>query len=210
MGRQPAGDHQRPNGPVLTPRSAGHVIPSVVTSPDYRREHGLELGLTISRPRPSPHGRALIDRRPYLPAKTWCADGARCAAVGIPADVEFATKPALAAEMVDAALDAAVPASLAAADEVYGAKTVLRAGPRARGVGYVLAVACNQHVVTSPERVRMDVHTGELPRHAWQRRSAGDGSKGPATTTGPGSGSTGPGVRRGRPVAADPPPPAHR
>jgi hypothetical protein len=51
ISRQPAEDHQRPNGPVLTPRSAGHVIPSAVTSPDHQQGHGLELGLTLSRPR---------------------------------------------------------------------------------------------------------------------------------------------------------------
>ena len=48
----------------------------------------------------SPHGRALIDRRLYLPAATWCADPARCAAAGIPEGSTFATKPALAAHMV--------------------------------------------------------------------------------------------------------------
>ncbi|MDQ4031029.1 MAG: IS701 family transposase, partial [Actinomycetota bacterium] len=74
----------------------------------------------------SPHGRALIDRRLYLPAKTWCADPERCAAAGIPEDTEFATKPALAAEMVTQALDAPVPASWATVDEVYGAYTAFR------------------------------------------------------------------------------------
>jgi SRSO17 transposase len=50
-------------------------------------------------------GHALIDRRLYLPS-TWACDDARRAAAGIPADVKFATKPALAAEMIGAALDA--------------------------------------------------------------------------------------------------------
>jgi SRSO17 transposase len=50
-------------------------------------------------------GHALIDRRLYLP-RSWAGDDARRTAAGIPADVEFATKPALAAEMIGAALDA--------------------------------------------------------------------------------------------------------
>lgn len=64
----------------------------------------------------SPHGRALIDRRLYLPRSSLCVDRDRWEAAGIPADVEFATTPALAAEMVYAALDAQIPASWATAD----------------------------------------------------------------------------------------------
>jgi SRSO17 transposase len=72
----------------------------------------------------------LIDRRLYLPEKAWCADRGRCAAAGVPAEVEFATKPQLAAEMVTVALDAGVPASWVTADEVYGANTTFRSGLR--------------------------------------------------------------------------------
>jgi SRSO17 transposase len=132
-----------------------------------------EVGVFLSYA--SPHGRALIDRRLYLPRTSWCADRDRCDAAGIPADVEFATKPALAAEMVYAALDAQVPASWATADEVYGANTTFRAGLRARRIGYVLAVACDQHVTTNASRVRVDALVTGLPRNTGQRRSAGEG-----------------------------------
>jgi len=49
-------------------------------------------------------GHALIDRRLYLP-KSWAGDPARRAAAGIPDDVAFTTKPALAAVMIGAAKD---------------------------------------------------------------------------------------------------------
>lgn len=48
-------------------------------------------------------------------------DPRRCTGAGIPEEVEFATKPALAGTMIDRALDAGVPARWVAADEVYGA-----------------------------------------------------------------------------------------
>jgi len=46
-------------------------------------------------------GRALLDVRLYLPW-SWVADPGRCAAAGIPADIEFATKPQLALQMIAA------------------------------------------------------------------------------------------------------------
>jgi SRSO17 transposase len=121
-------------------------------------------------------GHALIDTRLYLP-KSWTEDRSRRVRAGVPDDVEFATKPALAQRMIISALDADVPASWVAGDEVYGADSALRTACRERGVGYVLAVACNHHVVTAGCRV--DALTAGIPTFGWQRLSAGSGSKGP-------------------------------
>jgi SRSO17 transposase len=85
--------------------------------------------------------------RLYLP-KSWTQDAERLIGAGVPAEVEFATKPALAQQMLTAALDAGVPAAWVAGDEVYGADPTLRKALCGRGVGYVLAVAKNHQIPT--------------------------------------------------------------
>ena len=65
-------------------------------------------------------GHAMIDRELYLP-KSWIDDPEHCAAAGVPEDIDFLTKPALATGMLLCALNAAVPARWVAGDEVYGA-----------------------------------------------------------------------------------------
>jgi SRSO17 transposase len=124
-------------------------------------------------------GYTLIDREVYLP-RSWTQDPGRCAAAGVPQQVGFATKITLARRMVSRALDASLPAAWVTADEFYGGDRHLRADLQARGVGYVLAVARSHRVVTcapvGPQRV--DHIAAQLPRRCWNRRSAGDGSKG--------------------------------
>jgi len=122
-------------------------------------------------------GHAMIDRELYLP-KSWTGDRDRCAAAGVPAEVEFATKPALARDMIVRALEAEVPARWAAGDEVYGADPKLRAELEARGVGYVLAIGCGRRVRTATGPQRADMVAAALPKGAWQRLSAGTGAKG--------------------------------
>jgi SRSO17 transposase len=88
----------------------------------------------------TPLGHAATDRELYVP-RSWTEDTARCRAAGIPDDVRFATKPALAVRMITRALDVGVPALWVAGDEVYGANPHLRTALEKRQVGYVLAVA---------------------------------------------------------------------
>ena len=78
--------------------------------------------------------------------------------------------------MVINALEAGVLASWVAGDEVYGADSGLRSVCRDQGIGYVLNVACNHHVVTAG--CRIDALIVGTPAFAWQRLSAGAGSKG--------------------------------
>lgn len=122
-------------------------------------------------------GHAFIDRALYLP-KSWTADAARCAAAGVPAGTEFATKPALATGMIRAALAAGVPAAWVAGDEVYGADPHLRAAVRSAGLGYVLQLAANRRVPTHGGLRRVDELAVAMPEHIWQSVSCGPGSKG--------------------------------
>src|SRR6201999_2767361 len=66
----------------------------------------------------SQHGYAFIDRALYLP-REWTNDAARLAAVQVPPEVRFATKPRLAIRMIEQAMAAGVPFSWVAADSVY-------------------------------------------------------------------------------------------
>jgi SRSO17 transposase len=122
-------------------------------------------------------GHAMIDRELYLP-RCWTDDPARCAAAGVPQDVEFATKPALAKTMIGRALDAGLPARWVAADEVYGADPGLRADLEARQIGYVLAIGCDRRVPTAAGPMCADTLAASVPRGGWQRLSAGPGAKG--------------------------------
>ena len=92
-------------------------------------------------------GCAFIDRALYLP-RSWTCDPARCRAAGVPEGTAFATKPALARQMITRALDAGTPAGWVTADEVYGQDPVLRAELARRGLGYVLAIPRRHLVMT--------------------------------------------------------------
>ena len=129
----------------------------------------------------SRHGHALIDRALYLP-KAWTDDPARLAAAHVPPEVGFATKPRLAARMVERAIAAEVPFRWVAGDSVYGVGEIEMALRRA-GKGYVLGANATQafnsrigkpSVAGTAEQIAKD-----LDPAAWRRLSAGEGAKGP-------------------------------
>jgi SRSO17 transposase len=122
-------------------------------------------------------GHAIIDRELYLP-RCWTDDPDRLQAAGVPDQVGFATKPELARGMLARALDAGVLAAWVTGDEVYGASLRLRAELEAKGVGYVLAVACHHPVRFGGASHRADALLARVPARAWQCISAGKGAKG--------------------------------
>jgi SRSO17 transposase len=125
-------------------------------------------------------GHAFIDRRLYLP-KSWTSDSERRTAAHVPDDVTFATKPAIAAQMIERAIAADVPFTWVAADSVYGVGEIEMTLRRA-GKGYVLGVT-GKHQCWSWGREPMVAGTAQgiaeaLPASFWQRLSAGSGTKG--------------------------------
>jgi len=128
----------------------------------------------------SRHGHAFIDRALYLP-KAWTDDPERMATAHVPDDVCFATKPQIACRMIVHAIAAKVPFSFVAADSVYGTGEIETALRKA-GKGYVLGVAANRvfHSWGKKQMVRGSAAkiTQNLPKSAWRRLSAGDGTKG--------------------------------
>jgi SRSO17 transposase len=128
----------------------------------------------------SARGHAFIDRALYLP-KSWTGDPARLVATHVPEAVAFATKPALAVQMIRRALAADVPFSWVAADAVYGVGDVEQALRRACK-GYVLGVKSDHHFGSWSGKPPVAGTAAEIARDlepgAWQRLSAGEGTKG--------------------------------
>ena len=122
--------------------------------------------------------RALIDRELYLPEK-WTADRDRCRAAGIGDEVAFATKPALARDMLERAVKAGVPFAWFAADEVYGQNPGLREWLEQQQIAYVMAVPCSELITVAAGRQRADALAVLVPDQAWQTLLCADGSKGP-------------------------------
>jgi SRSO17 transposase len=126
----------------------------------------------------SRHGHALIDRELYLP-QSWIEDRPRCRQAGVPDRVEFHTKPQLARGMLARALAAGVPVAWVTADAVYGGDGRLRRWLEEQGLPHVLAVNCNQSLVSGLFCFeRADQLAARIPAGAWRHLSAGQGAKG--------------------------------
>lgn len=126
----------------------------------------------------SSRGAALVDRELYLPEE-WAADRERSSAAAVPEDRKFATKPELAQKMIARALRAGAACAWVAGDEVYGNNGKLRAWLEEKQLGYVMAVACDQRMRWPDQQLRrVDEIARNLPALAWERLSAGEGSKG--------------------------------
>jgi SRSO17 transposase len=131
----------------------------------------------------SPRGRAFLDRELYLPAE-WARDAARRQEAHVPEQVRFATKPALARQMLARAFAADVPIAWVTGDEVYGNNPGLRGWLEAGRHPYVLAVSGTHQVWVAgtdgePGAGEVRALAAALPARAWVRRAAGDGNKGP-------------------------------
>ncbi len=129
-----------------------------------------------------------IAARLYLP-EAWAHDDARRAAAGVPLDVAFQAKPAIALEQIRAARAAGVPPGIVLADEVYGSTALFRRGVAALGLDYAVAVRAITEVGPprherrarfwhGRERAALAVRAvaARLPRSAWKPVAWREGS----------------------------------
>ena len=150
----------------------------------------------------SPLGRALVDKRFYLPER-WTSDSERCAAAGVPTERRgYRSKTELALEMLQQALRRGhLKADWVAADDAFGISPSFRDGLAALGMRYVLDVPAGFTVWpvepewTAPvyrgrggspkprlvggQRRTMEQRSNELPEDAWREIVVAQGSQGP-------------------------------
>jgi len=126
-------------------------------------------------------GQAWADFDVYMPER-WASAPERRRAAGIPGDLEFATKPQLAMNQLARLLAAGLAVRWAAFDEVYGRSEKLRKACARAGLAYVAIIPCDYQVAMPSGAV---IRAGEAVKDAvFERRSCGNGSKGPGTATG--------------------------
>lgn len=121
-------------------------------------------------------GFAFIDRALYLPEE-WTQDRVRCREAGVPDRVSFATKGALAQQMLQRAFEALVPATWVVGDTVYGFDE-MRGWLEAERRNYVLAVPETHLVWIAGQAQPVGLLAALLPEDAWVTLSAGEGSQG--------------------------------
>ena len=152
----------------------------------------------------SPLGRAVVDKRLYLP-ESWTSDQERCAAAGVPEEQRsYRSKTQLALEMLERALELGhLRAEWVAGDDASGMSPSFREGLAALRMRYVLDVPGGTTVWplepawTSPayqgrgaprkpklrdgQRRTMEQRSDALPEGAWREITVAQGIQGPRT-----------------------------
>ena len=138
---------------------------------------------------------ALVDVRLYL-NREWAKDKRRRTQCGVPREIRFQTRHALALEML-AEHGTALPHAWIAGDDEMGRSSAFRRDLRALGERYLLAVPSNTLVrdleAPPPEYggrgprpkvpfVRADRWCATLPEDAWTTIDVRDGARGPLVT----------------------------
>ena len=147
-------------------------------------------------------GRALVDKRLYLP-ESWTSDPDRCEAAGVPERRrKYRSKTELALELVERASELGhLRAEWVAGDDAFGMSPPFRGGLAALGMRHVLDVpgsttvwpldpqwttpACQGRGAPRKPRLRdgqrraMEQRRDELPEDAWKEMTVAQGSQGP-------------------------------
>jgi len=122
-------------------------------------------------------GHTFLDRALYVPEE-WAGNKQRRRTAGIPKEIRFATKPALARQMIERALAHGVPARWVSGDSVYGNDGKLRLWLEEHQMAPVLGVSGNHFVWIGGTQQTVSRVAAQFSPEDWQRRSAGAGSKG--------------------------------
>jgi SRSO17 transposase len=99
--------------------------------------------------------------RLYLP-ESWAQDPERREQAGVPEEIRFATKPAIALQQIRGAVEEGIPTAPVLGDARYGNDTQFRGGVSALRLLYVLGVSSSTTV--------WKVGEGPLPKKAWSGR----------------------------------------
>ena len=99
--------------------------------------------------------------RLYLP-EGWAQDQERREQAGVPEEIRFATKPAIALQQIRGAVEEGIPTAPVLGDAGYGNDTQFREGVTALHLLYVLGVSSSTTVWKEGE--------GPLPKKAWSGR----------------------------------------
>jgi len=97
------------------------------------------------------HGSIPLAYRLYLPDE-WAQDAARRKKAGVPGDIVFRSKTALALEQIEGALAAGIPGGVVLADAAYGTETRWRDQLSERGLQYMVGVRSNTNVWWGPHQ----------------------------------------------------------
>jgi len=151
-------------------------------------------------------GHSFLDARLFLPEQ-WFAEThqEKCKVCGVPEELSYQTKPEIALEMMQTALERGeLPCQWVAADELYGDSPAFRDGGADLEKWYFVEVSCSSHIWLEkpevhipawkgrgrkPTRLRLrnpkqksqrvDTLAQQLPDKAWVRAKIKEGAKGP-------------------------------
>ena len=150
----------------------------------------------------SPLGRALVDKRLYLP-ESWTSDPERCAAAGVPDESRgYRSKTELALELLERALERGhLRTQWVAGDDAFGMSPSFRDGLAVLGMHYVLDVPGGTTVwplepawtsgeyqgfgrprkpkLRDGQRRTMEQRSDELLEESWREITVAEGSQGP-------------------------------
>src|SRR5919202_671760 len=123
------------------------------------KQENCQLAVTLSLA--NAHASLPIAFRLYLP-ETWAKDPQRRAKAGIPDEIAFQTKPAIALDQIGGALAQRFPSGIVLADASYGVDTGFRASLTTLGLVYVAGIQSSTSL--------WPPGTGPLPPKNWSGR----------------------------------------